>query len=240
MKKDIQKFININRNEVLRYLEYKGQEIDSDLYSKIENCINETKEKINPRYTMGVYSISKTNEEGKKIINLDNTNLNFESNDLFSLLENCEECIIFAATLGLEIDRQIKYNYYLDLTKSIIMDACATTAIEEYCDLIQESIEKSIIEQEKYITNRYSPGYGDLSIEINEDISNLLDARKKIGLTISTSKIMIPRKSVIAIIGVSDIKTIDKIKSCSNCSNINNCKYKRGDEICGNKRVYKK
>ncbi len=240
MKKDIQKFIKINKNEVLRYLEYKGQNIDSDLYSKIENCINETKEKINPRYTMGVYSISKTNEEGKKIINLDNTNLNFVSKDLFSLLENCEECIIFAATLGLEIDRQIKYNSYLDLTKSIIMDACATTAIEEYCDLIQESIEKSIIEQEKYITNRYSPGYGDLSIEINEDISNLLDARKKIGLTISTSKIMIPRKSVIAIIGVSDIKTIDKIKSCSNCSNINNCKYKRGDEICGNKRVYKK
>ena len=51
--------IEIDKNEVLRYLEYKNQKIDKKLNSIIDDCIKLTKSKINPRYTLGVYSILK-------------------------------------------------------------------------------------------------------------------------------------------------------------------------------------
>lgn len=125
-----------------------------------------------------------------------------KSKDLYKLLNNSSKCIVLATTLGVYIEKQIRMNSYSNLTKSIVMDACATTAIEEFCDILQQNIKLKLNQQERYITSRYSPGDGDLSININEDIINLLDASKKIGLTITKDKIIIPRKSVIAIIGI--------------------------------------
>lgn len=118
------------------------------------------------------------------------------------------------------------------------MDECATTAIEEFCDILQQNIKLKLNQQERYITSRYSPGDGDLSININEDIINLLDASKKIGLTITKDKIMIPRKLVIAIIGIQKIESIDNKKICLECSNYDKCKYKKGDESYECKKVY--
>ena len=37
------------------------------------------------------------------------------------------------------------------LTKSIIIDACATTAIEEFCDVLQSNIENKLRKEGKYI-----------------------------------------------------------------------------------------
>ena len=56
-------------------------------------------------------------------------------------------------------DRHRKANqnkFILKSYKSIIIDACATTAIEEFCDILQSNIEDEL-RKGKYITNRYSP-----------------------------------------------------------------------------------
>ena len=81
---------------------------------------------------------------------------------------------------------------------------------------------------------RYSPGYGDLSIEKNIDIINVLNSQKNIGLTVTDSGIMIPRKSVVALIGVSKKGIKREKKSCDNCYNKHNCNYKKEAKICGN------
>ena len=106
--------------------------------------------------------------------------------------------------------------------------------------VLQSNIEDELRKEGKYITNRYSPGYGDLPIDINEDIINLLNTSNKIGLTITKDKIMIPRKSVVAIIGISENKSTYKQKSCLECSNYNTCKYKKGDDKYGCKGIHKK
>lgn len=239
LEKNFVDSIKIEKNEVLRYLEYNGQDIDEKLDSIIDDCIKVTKEKINPRYTMGVYSILKDKTHNKDQIKFKENNLVIESKDLTNLLKDCSKCIIISTTLGTDIEKQIKINSYLNLTKSIIIDACATTAIEEFCDILQSNIEINLKKEGKYITSRYSPGYGDLPIHINEGIINLLDTQKKIGLTITQDKIMIPRKSVIALIGISEYKKVYKQKSCSECSNYNNCKYKKGDDNCALKGIHK-
>ena len=92
MKNDFVNLIKINEKEVLRYLEYNGQDINENLKSTIIECIKITKEKINPRYTLRVYPILRNNVN---IIEIDNSDLKFESKDVYKLLEDCQECIMF-------------------------------------------------------------------------------------------------------------------------------------------------
>lgn len=231
MIKDFVDSISIDREEVLRYLEYKGQDIDNNLIEIIEECRNITKDRINPRYTFRVYSIK---QKYKGIIELEGTNLILESNDLYEILKDCNECILMAATLGIDIEKDIKKYSCTELTKGIIIDSCATTAIEEVCDIVQNEIENNILKNGQYLTFRYSPGYGDLSIEKNTEILTILNGQKEIGLTITNSGIMIPRKSVIAIIGITDKKVEQDKTSCSTCKNKSKCKFKKGVNSCGN------
>ena len=231
MIKDFVDSISIDREEVLRYLEYKGQDIDNNLIEIIEECRNITKDRINPRYTFRVYSIK---QKYKGIIELEGTNLILESNDLYEILKDCNECILMAATLGINIEKDIKKYSCTELTKEIIIDSCATTAIEEVCDRVQNEIENNILKNGQYLTFRYSPGYGDLSIEKNTEILTILNGQKEIGLTITNSGIMIPRKSVIAIIGITDKKVEQDKTSCSTCKNKSKCKFKKGVNDCGN------
>ena len=86
---------------------------------------------------------------------------------------------------------------------------------------------------------RYSPGYGDLDIRVNKDILNLLNAHRKIGVTVTDTGIMIPRKSVVALIGITDKKIVQTKRTCENCTNRDNCKFRRKAEGCGNKTIHK-
>lgn len=231
------KNLEIKYEEVLRYLGYSGQTINTELKNIIRECILLTNNKINPRYVLRIYPIHKKIEKDSKgnskyIVKLMNTSLEIESRDIYKLLEGCSECLLMATTLGIEIEREIKKYSYSDLTKGIIIDSCATTAIEGVCDLVESKVREELLEQEKYITNRYSPGYGDLSININNEIINILRTQSNIGLTITDSNIMLPRKSVIAIMGISESNQITHKKSCLNCNNYNSCKYRKEVECC--------
>lgn len=235
MKDSIKTLIEIDEKEVLRYLQYKNQDMQDDLLHIIRECIESTKEIINPRFIYRKYKIKKSkfsNSKGK--VYLEGANLILQSDDVYDLFIDCDECILMSATLGLEIEREIRKLTYTDLTRGVITDACSTTAIEEVCDIVQDSIEKELIKNNKYITYRYSPGYGDLSIEKNVDINNILNSQKEIGLTVTNSGIMIPRKSVVALIGISNKEINKSKKSCENCNNRYNCKYKKEGNSCGN------
>ena len=234
MIRNIKNLLQIDKNEVLRYLQYKNQNLSDNIKEEIDKCINRTKEIINPRYICRTYSIEKQDIYNNKIVYLKDSNIKFESDDIYKLFDKCDECILISATLGLEIEKEIRKLTYTNLSKGLIVDACATTAIEEVCDIVLYNIEKELLKENKSITMRYSPGYGDLSIEKNIDIINVLNSQKEIGLTVTDSGIMIPRKSVVALIGVSKKGIKREKKSCDNCSNKHNCKYKKEAKICGN------
>ncbi|WP_455542793.1 vitamin B12 dependent-methionine synthase activation domain-containing protein [Intestinibacter sp.] len=229
--------VSVDKSEVLRYLGHNGQEIDNDLNLRINQCIQETKNEIDTKYVYETYDIRKNLD--LNTVEFENTNLILKSKDISELFRDCDKCILMCATLGFNIEKNIRRYSYNDLTKGIIVDACATTSIEEICDLIQDNILQEVCEEGKSLTMRYSPGYGDLDISANRDILNVLDAHRKIGVTVTNTGIMLPRKTVVALIGITNNK-IEKVKrTCENCSNRFNCEYKRKADGCGSKTVYK-
>ncbi len=213
--------MDINYKEILRYL--KSQDMKNDkMESLILNTIEELKKIAKPRNTYSFFEIEKS-----KSIHILNTNLYIKSSDLMHHLRNSHSIAIMAITLGIEVDREIKINEKLNLTKAIIMDAVATSYVEKICDKVQGEIKKEAKKRGYNITNRFSPGYGDLSIKTQKEILNLIDAYK-IGITLTESLIMIPRKSVTAFIGFYPYDSKDKTNKikCDYCDYKENCDYK--------------
>ncbi len=112
-------------------------------------------------------------------------------------LSDCGKIILFAATVGLGIDRLIMKHSRLSPARAVILDAVGTERIEALCDLFCSEIGK-----EHRIRPRFSPGYGDLSIEAQREIFDILDAQRHIGISLNGSLMMSPTKSVTAIVGI--------------------------------------
>ena len=221
--------LDINKEEVLRYLGYKGQDIDENLANTIEECREEIKKIIMPR-VIYTYKNIKLCNDGVEVIA---TNLILKGKDIKEHLKNSKECVLMAVTLGNEIEKKTRLYEKTNLTKALILDACATTAVEEVCDIVENSIKEKAILSGMNITFRYSPGYGDLPLDVQSNFLRALEAQKKIGLTVSENNLLFPRKSVTAIIGIVDGGIEKKKKSCKQCSNYENCSFKREGETCG-------
>ena len=210
--------LNINKEEVLRYLGYKGQEIDEKMDHMINASREEVKNIITPRVLYEYKSISNS----EKGIEVSGTNLILPGNDIKKHLSASNECVLMAVTLGNEIEKKTRLYEKINLTKALIIDACATTAVEEVCDIVEEKIRKEAEEKGMKITFRYSPGYGDLPLDIQNNF-----------LMVSENNLLFPRKSVTAIIGIVSLDAKINKKSCENCSNYKNCSFRREGETCG-------
>ncbi|WP_432663633.1 vitamin B12 dependent-methionine synthase activation domain-containing protein [Wukongibacter baidiensis] len=232
-KKDID--LVIDKNEVLRYLGYGKKEADEITDGIIDECLEEISEIARTNFVYNIYEIKR--EEGN--IYFKNSKFKIEGKDIYKHLQNSEKCAIMAVTLGNEVDKRIRYYSKVNLTKSVIFDACATAGIEALCDRVESEVKKIAINNGYNITSRYSPGYGDLSIEIQPKILNLLDAQKHIGLTVTDSYILIPRKSVTALIGIGEEVKVVKL-SCKDCRLHDNCLFAKEGDSCGNTKTARK
>ena len=221
--------LDINKEEVLRYLGYKGQDIDENLASTIEECREEIKKVITPRVVYSYKNI-KSSDDGVEVIT---TNLILKGNDIKEHLKNSTECVLMAVTLGNEVEKRTRLYEKTNLTKALILDACATTAVEEVCDIVENGVKEKAISDGMNITFRYSPGYGDLPLDVQNIFLRVLVAQKKIGLTVSENNLLFPRKSVTAIIGIVNSGIEKKRKSCKECSNYENCSFRKEGESCG-------
>lgn len=122
-----------------------------------------------------------------------------ESRDLAKNLAGCSKVILFCAGTGMEIDRLIKKYSRISVAKSGMFQAIGTERVEAVCDRFNDEIKASASGRTR---PRFSPGYGDLSIEVQRDIFAMLDCPRKIGVTLNESLLMSPSKSVTAIIGI--------------------------------------
>lgn len=124
------------------------------------------------------------------------------SRSLAGHLAGCDRAIVFAATVGLEIDRMIAKYSRLSPARALCLQAIGTERIETLCDLLCASWEETYRKEGKRMRTRFSPGYGDLPIAMQSDIFRLLDCPKRIGLMLADSLLMSPTKSVTAIVGI--------------------------------------
>ena len=142
-----------------------------------------------------------------------------ESLDLAKCLKGSEEVIIFAATIGLDIDRHIAKYQRISPAKALLMQAYGAERIEALCDYFCDEISKEISCEKLFLTPRFSPGYGDLPLQKQIDFFRLLDCNRQIGISLNESLLMTPSKSVTAIMGLTKNCPHISAHKCENCKN---------------------
>lgn len=211
--------IPIDKGEIIRYM---GAGDDSRTLSLIDECLSELGNKLSFKICYDQYPISFENG----LINLGFAEV--ESNNLCTNLKDCQSIILFAATIGIEMDRLIAKYGRLSPVKALTFQAIGAERIESLCN---EFNKEMTLEQRKlglHTRARFSPGYGDLKLSSQKDIFRVLDCSRKIGLSLNDSLLMSPSKSVTAIIGVSNIEKNCNIKGCSSCEK-RDCSFRRND-----------
>lgn len=147
-----------------------------------------------------------------------------KSKDLARILKGCGKVLLFCASLGLEIDREIFLQGKLSPYKALLLQGIGTERIESLCDTFLFDFQKELGENEG-LTTRFSAGYGDLPLSLQTDIIKSLNAERLIGVTLNSSLLMSPSKSVTAFVGIKEGKSEDKT-SCDGC-NSENCEFRR-------------
>lgn len=117
-------------------------------------------------------------------------------------LANATKVVLLAATVGEEIEYQVtksfgdgRYSF------SVLLDAAATTAVEQVADAMEKTIKNEVQRQGLSMTWRFSPGYGDWPLEQQPEVLKL-SGGQTIGISLTESLMLSPRKSITAIIGL--------------------------------------
>lgn len=213
--------IKINRSEVLRYLGYRGTQPDESVEQAITRCMADIQTDAQPKSVWGAFPLIHFASD-----RLDIGGLAVHSADLSRSLKGCSGVYLMAATLGVAVDRRIARASAVRMSDAVIYQAVAATLIEAYCDEVNDTIRREAEEKVLYCRPRFSPGYGDFSIEHQRDFIRLLDTPRKIGLTVTESCLLAPIKSVTAVIGLANTPKPCHHKGCEECGKTD-CAFRR-------------
>lgn len=202
-----------DRKETLRYLGYRGQEIEEQTMQMIEETTEELERGCMPKSIYREYSCEVA--EGR--VNLGG--LVIESQNLATNLKGCERAVLLAATIGRAADFMIKKYSVANMAKAAIVQAAGAACIESYVDEVEQSIREDANRRGLYLRPRFSPGYGDFALEHQKDIFRMLECHKRIGVTLTEGNLMMPSKSVSAVIGLtSKERESCQMEKCSLCA----------------------
>lgn len=216
----------LNKQEALRYLGCAAQVPDENTEKLIEECEREILKAAKPKYLYKAFDIAFT-EDG---VLLEECSILLTGSDIKEHLEGCFGAVLMCATISSDIDRIIRTAQVTDMAKAVIMNSLASVAVEQVCEKTELIINDEFKDCEK--TWRYSPGYGDLPIELQKDILTVLDAPKKIGLCTGNTSMLLPVKSVTAIIGLSKEKVNRKRRGCISCNLKETCQFRKVGNRC--------
>ena len=210
---------DINRREVLRYLGYKNQEADENVSRIVEDCLELLWKNVSPKYRVREFPLTLGADN-----RIDGEVFQTKSRNLSVNLKDCEKILVFAATLGVGADYLIQKYNRLEMSRAVILQAASAAMIEEYCDQVCEGLKKEYEEKGLYLRPRFSPGYGDFSLSCQSAVLDALDAGKHLGIKLTDSFLMMPSKSVTAVIGVSqkphrcDVKAVRPAEKQTACT----------------------
>lgn len=208
----------ISKTEAARYMGIRG-DIDEAAKTLLDEAEFEVRTKLAPKYVFREANVSLENG----MIKLDCMNSPLEGRDICEHLKGCKKAVILAATLSSEADRLIRQAEIKGMAEALAVDCICSAAIEQVCDRAEEEIFSQL--SYPFRTWRFSPGYGDLPLTHQKELLAALNAYRRIGLAVTKSYMLVPSKSVTAIIGVSD-ESMDKGEiGCAVCCMRGRCAF---------------
>lgn len=209
------------RAEALRYMGYKsGDTPAAPVEAAMERCFAALAEAATFADTRHAFALA---IEGGVVML---AGLHIHSQSLATQLEGCSEAMLYAATLGAQVDRLMQRASSTDMSEAVVLQACAAALLEQQVDAAMELLSEEYATHALYLRPRFSPGYGDFSLEHQRGILRILDTGRRIGLGCTQSSMLAPTKSITAVIGISPRPPHNATAPCEGCE-LAHCAYKK-------------
>ncbi len=185
----------MDKKEILRYLRTSTHTENAAILALVDEAAAAVEQAAMPKTIYRIFPCEIT-DDGVTV-----EHHFFKSKRLAATVKGCRRIVVFGATLGVQPDRLIQSAVATDTAKAMAYQAAAAAKIEEVCDRLEANIQAL---HGVRLRQRYSPGYFDLDITEQRALFQLIDATKRIGLTLTDTCEMVPTKSVTALIGIED------------------------------------
>lgn len=214
-----------NIHEVLRYLG-AGASAPETLRAQAAELSARLSEAVQPRYVWRLFPIIR---EGSGFV-LPQSGLTLTGHTAETMLGDCGQAALLCCTLGAEFEALLRREQVRDMARAAILDACGSALVEAGCDAAERELAQRF--PTHFLTDRFSPGYGDLPLTLQPALCAALDTRRRLGVHITASFLLNPAKSVTAILGLSDRPQMARVRGCASCSMRETCQLRKGGTSC--------
>lgn len=151
------------------------------------------------------------------------------SAELSSYMKGAEYIYAYLVTIGKGIEDAASSEMSSgDHLLGYLLDRIGSFAAESMAKNAEDHLRRTLAADRLSVSMRFSPGYCDWAVEEQSKLDKIIDF-SKIGVTLTESFMMVPKKSISAIVGVGPKKLFANIKSpCALC-NMKVCDYRRND-----------
>lgn len=211
-------------DEALRYLGI--HQADDPLRRQMAELVSQAQARCMPRYVWRASPV----EQRAEGMWLKDVQLLLPGTTAKTMLIQCRSAAVLVCTLGASFDGWLRQLQAKDMAQAVMLDACGSALVEAGCDAAQEEIRAR--HPGMYLTDRFSPGYGDLPLALQPLICQVTDAQRRVGVHVAPSCLMNPQKSVTALIGLAEMPQRARIRGCAYCSMRETCSLRKGGRSC--------
>ena len=226
---------SVSRSEVLRYLGYAGQEYSTELDDALSREIDRALAISTPKGTGQIFEVERMDPAIPRVV-LKDTALVLDGEDMQKHLAGAKEVGVFAVTLGMANERELRRLSLPDRLSHVLFDAASVALVERAADAAEAEMVRRAAEEGLFCNWRFSPGYGDLPLETQPTLLAALNAQRLLGIALSPSLLMTPTKSVTALVGLFDEPQKSTHMSCAKCVCHDFCSFLAHGRTCHERR----
>ena len=201
--------LTLDRDEALGYVGYAGQLMDEQLRERFEALAQSCERKLRPAAVWALYELDERRtrracEARTPEVALTGCALTLPGRDIARHLEGAREVALMACTLGAASERELRALGARSAVDELLFGACASALVEAAGNAAEARIVAAAAERGLRTNWRFSPGYGDLPLSIQPQFIRTLDATRRIGVVVNSGGLMVPTKSITAVVGLFD------------------------------------
>lgn len=229
------KLPELSRAEMLRYLGHSHQAIGDELAGRIEAAAALATEDARP---VGVYRIFRSaaacNDDEEPCIRLLGTTIELQGRDIYRHLKDASRCAVLCCTLGMQTERRMRELAARDPLDATLYDAACSALVEGAVDMLDESVQQRAASHGFKTNWRFSCGYGDCPLEAQPSLLAALNAGRLCGVSATPGCLLLPSKSVTAMIGLfeGEVRDANSRPNCSICRLRTSCAFRARQTTC--------
>ena len=159
-------------DEALRYAGVRADE-SGDMHRKMAEIAAQCMKTVTPRCTYRVSEIAWENG----MPSLFSGQLVLPGRTAAVMLRSCSHAALLVCTLGTTFDALARQVQARDFADALLLDGFGGAYVEAGCNAAEREIAAKL--PGKYLTDRFSPGYGDMPLSAQPGLLATLDAQRK-------------------------------------------------------------